>query len=66
MIEEELWQNLLDRSPQEVAICAMAEYDDENRTFGIRVMNDRFLLDIDKKVISSPDPVQKSHFLPLF
>lgn len=66
MIEEELWQNVRDRSPEEVAVCAMAEYDGENRTFAIRVMNDPFRIDVDKKVISSPDPVRKSHFLPLF
>jgi hypothetical protein len=66
MIEEELWQNVRNRSPKEVAVCAMAEYDGENRTFGIRVMNDQFRIDVDKKVIFSPDPVRKSHFLPLF
>jgi hypothetical protein len=66
MIEEELWQSVQERSPQEVAVCAMGEYDGEKRTFGIRVMNDLFIVDVGKKVISSPDPVRKSHFLPLF
>jgi len=66
MIEEELWQNLLERSPEEVAVCAIAEYDGDNRTFAIRVMNDRWVVDLDRKAITSPDPVRKSHFLPLF
>lgn len=66
MDEEELWQGVQKRSPEEIAVCAMAEYDAGNRTFSIRVLNDRFVVDIDKKMISSPDPVRRSHFLPLF
>ena len=66
MIEEELWRNVQAMPPQEVAVCAMAEYDRENRTFGIRVFNERFTVDVEKKLISSPDQVLKSHLLPLF
>jgi Domain of unknown function (DUF3786) len=66
MIEEELWRNVQAMPPQEVAVCAMAEYDRENRTFGIRVYNEKFIVDVEKRLISSPDQVRKSHLLPLF
>lgn len=66
MVEEELWQGVQDRSPEEIAACAMAEYDAANGTFAIRVLNDRFTVDMGKKAISSPDVARRSHLLTLF
>jgi hypothetical protein len=66
MIEEELWKSVREIPPYEIAVRAGAEYDEDHRTFGISVYNEKFIVDVDKKMISGPDQVRKSHLLPLF
>lgn len=63
MIEEELWQELENVPPQEVAVRAIAEYDENNGTFAINVFNKRYVVDVKKRLIAEPENTKKSGLL---
>lgn len=63
MIEEELWQELENVPPREVAVRAIAEYDEDNGTFAINVLNKRYLVDVRKRSIVEPENTKKSGLL---
>lgn len=63
MIEEELWQELEKAPPHEVAVRAIAEYDEDNETFAINVFNKRYVVDVKKRLIAGPENTRKSGLL---
>ena len=63
MIEEELWQDLEKVPPHEVAVRAIAEYNDDNKTFTINIFNKSYTVDTNKKVIVSPENTKRSGLL---
>ncbi|MBW6485954.1 MAG: DUF3786 domain-containing protein [Syntrophobacterales bacterium] len=63
MIEEELWLELENVSPQEVAVRAIAEYYENNGTFAINVFNKRYVVDVKKRLIVEPENTKKSGLL---
>ncbi len=63
MIEEELWQDLENMPPNEVAVRAIAEYDEDNKTFAINVFNRRYVVDIKKRVVVNPENTKRSGLL---
>ncbi len=63
MIEEELWWELENVPPREVAVRALAEYDDAAGTFAINVFNNRYVVDVKKRLIIEPQNTRKSGLL---
>jgi hypothetical protein len=63
MIEEELWQDLENVPPHEVAVRAIVEYDEDNKTFAINVFNKRYVVDTKKRTIVNPENTKRSGLL---
>ncbi|MEW6088282.1 MAG: DUF3786 domain-containing protein [bacterium] len=66
MFEQELWKKLADISPHEMAVNSRAEYNPENKQIYIKVFNEKFVVDLEKKLIFNPGKEKISPFLPLF
>lgn len=60
MIDEELWQDLEKVPPHEVAVRAIARYDEENKTFAIDVFKKGYLVDLSKRSIINPEDTKRS------
>jgi hypothetical protein len=63
MIVEELWVELDAVPPRDVAVRALAEYDEQNGTFALDVLGKRYLVDVGKRVIAGPEGTKKSGML---
>jgi hypothetical protein len=63
MIVEELWQELEAVHPREVAVRAIADYDEDNGTFAINVFNKRYIVDVKKRMVTAPENTRKSGML---
>lgn len=63
MIEDKLWQELENASPHEVALRAIAEYDEEAKTFAINVLNKRYIVDIKNRQVIHPEDTKRSGLL---
>jgi len=63
MIVEELWVELEAVPPQDVAVRALAEYDERNGAFAFDVLGKRYLVDVRKRVIVEPENTRKSGML---
>lgn len=63
MIVEELWQELEALSPHDVAVNAIADYDEEKGTFAVNVFNRRYVVDVKNRTIVVPENTRRSGML---
>ncbi len=63
MAEDELWQELENISPHDVAVRAIAEYDEDGKRFTIKVLNKKYVVDIKQRVIVNPEDTKRSGLL---
>jgi hypothetical protein len=60
---DELWQDLEKASPHEVAIRAIAEYDEEEKRFTVDVFNKKYIVDLKNRQVIHPEDVKRSGML---